>query len=51
MCLSDEDGLNYIDSLLKSKDTAESENLDEERRVFRTGGDQAEQFLDIENLT
>ena len=24
---------------------------DEERRVFRTGADQTEQFLDIENLT
>ena len=32
------------------KTQRKSENLDEERRVFRTGTDQTEQFLDIENL-
>ena len=59
VCLSDEDGLKHIDSLLKSKYTAKTwERWDSKiqkvksplllNRVFRVGVDQTGQCLDIE---
>ena len=59
MCLSDDDGLKHIDSLLKSKYTAEDvgtlgfEDSDVKsvlllNRVFRVGTEQTGQYLDIE---
>ena len=59
VCLSDDDGLKHIDSLLKSKYTAKDsgtlgfEDSDVQRlvlleRVFRVGVDQTGQYLDIE---
>ena len=60
MCLSDDDGLKHIDSLLKSKYTARDmgtlgfEDSDVKsllmlNRVFRVGVDQTGQYLDIEH--
>ena len=59
VCLSDDDGLKHIDSLLKSKYTAkdmgtlgfedsEVKSLLLLNRVFRVGVDQTGQYLDIE---
>ena len=59
VCVSYDDGLKHIDSLLKSKYTAKDtgtlgfEDSDVKRflllnRVFRVGVDQTEQYLDIE---
>ena len=59
VCLSDEDGLTHIDSLLKSKYTAkemgtlgfadsDAKRLRLLNRVIRVGTDQTGQFLDIE---
>ena len=59
VCLSDDDGLKHIDSLLKSKYTAKDmgtlgfEDSDVQsllllERVFRVGVDQTGQYLDIE---
>ena len=59
VCLSDDDGLKHIDSLLKSKYTAKDmgtlgfEDSDVKsllllNRVFRVGVDQTGQYLDIE---
>ena len=59
VCLSDDDGLKHIDSLLKSKYTAKDmgtlgfEDSDVKsllllNRVFRVGVDQIGQYLDIE---
>ena len=59
VCLSDDDGLEHIDSLLKSKYTAKDvgtfglEDSDVKsllllNRVFRVGVDQSAQYLDIE---
>ena len=59
VCLSDDDGLKHIDSLLKSKHTAKDmgtlgfEDSDVKsllllNRVFRVGVDQTGQYLDIE---
>ena len=59
VCLSDDDGLKHIDSLLKSKYTAQDmgtlgcEDSDVEsflllNRVFRVRVDQTGQYLDIE---
>ena len=59
MCLSDDDGLTHIDSLLKSKYTAEdmetlgfgdsdAKSLLLLNRVFRVGVGQTGQYLDIE---
>ena len=59
VCLSDDDGLKHIDSLLKSKFTAKDmgtlgfEDSDVKRflllnRVFRVGTDQTGQYFDIE---
>ena len=59
VCLSDDDGLEHIDSLLKSKYTSKDmgtlgfEDSDVIsllllNRVFRVGVDQTEQYLDIE---
>ena len=60
VCLSDDDGLKHIDSLLKSKYTAKDmgtlgfENSDVKSfrlldRVFRVGVDQTGQYLDVEH--
>ena len=58
VCLSDDDGLKHIDSLLKSKYTKDMGTLGFEdsyvksflllNRVFRVGVDQSGQYLDIE---
>ena len=59
VCLSDDDGLKHIDSLLKSKHTAKDmgtlgfedsdvESLQLLNRVFRVGDGQTGQYLDIE---
>ena len=59
VCLSDDDGLKHIDSLLKSKCTAKDmgtlgfeasdvKSLMLLNRVFRVGFDQTGQYLDIE---
>ena len=59
LCLSDVDGLNHIESLLKSKYTAKDlgtlgfEDSDSKlllflNRVFKVGTNQTAQFLDIE---
>ena len=59
VCLSDDDGLKHIDSLLKSKYTAKDmgtlgfevsvvKSLLFLNRVFRVGVDETEQYLDIE---
>ena len=59
MCLSDDDGLKHIDSLLNSKYTTKDmgtfgfEDSDVKsllllKRVFRVGVDQSGQYLDIE---
>ena len=59
VCLSDDDGLKHIDSLLKSKYTAKDvgtlgyEDSDVKslmllNRVFRVGTDQTAEYLDIE---
>ena len=47
VCLSDDDGLNHIDSLLKSKYAAKKCFL-LSNRLFRVGVDQTGQYLDIE---
>ena len=60
VCLSDDDGLKHIDSLLKSKNTAKDmgtlgfEDSDAKsflllNRVFGFGVDQTGQYLDVEN--
>ena len=56
VCLSDDDGLEHIDSLLKSKYTAKDIGFEDSyvksllllNRVFRVGVDQTGQYLDIE---
>ena len=62
VCLSDDDGFKHIDSLLKSKYTVKDmgtlgfEDSDVKsllllNRVFRVGGDQTGQYLDIKSST
>ena len=59
MCLSDDEGLNHIDTLVKSKYTAtdvgplgfedsDAKSLWLLNRVFRVGTKQTGQFLDVE---
>ena len=56
VCLSDDDGLEHIDSLLKSKYTAKEIGFEDSdvksllllNRVFRVGVDQTGQYLNIE---